>query len=751
MKTVRLIPILLPLILGFCLATVAYADEVSCTESTEPVIGIDDAVEAYKDGRIEEALQKSIYISEEFDDPRTAGIAAFMTGHIMGQLMLDGADTFLEKAYALYPLIGDYALFKLAEIHESRGEHEGAADLYRTIYRSYPDSVLQKRLLLKAADSYLAAGMTGEARDTYEDYLSIYPKDKSVPSALYGIGLSYLQEDKISLALDYFKKVWIEYPASPVSWSAKEKISGLHEGGYEPPPFSPTDSYTRGEKLYEAGLYEDALADYKRFLAGNKGGLREKETEAYFKIGMSDYHLRKVEEAERALESFLKNYPGHLKAPEALYWLGRTYLRAGKEDAFIKASKGYLKKYKDKERIPEVLYRLGIIYADRRDITTAASYYDRVMKEYPNSSFAPDSQWAKGWLLYKENKLKKALHVFNGILRQTEYSPYIPQALYWKARVLERMNDPEGMEKGLCQLCRDYRGSFYCLFAMHHNNVACASAVSAVNGVGMEIEGSIAGDRVHEESGTTEDEQDIRVKLLLYLGLKEEAIEEIQLLRPRIAKDKKRTISLASALSEMEEYPMSLKVLYSNFSRDMLYSGGELDNRVWGLMYPTGYSTMVNRYAGENSVDPPLLYALIREESWFNKNAVSPAGAAGLMQLMPQTASTVKGSPIDKDALFDPETNISLGARFFSDLLRHYNGNIIVALAGYNAGPAAVSRWVTERDGFGLDEFIEDIPYKETRNYVKKVFTSYMEYLRMVKPAPIISPLLVGGEQLTHP
>ncbi|MBI5096323.1 MAG: lytic transglycosylase domain-containing protein [Nitrospirae bacterium] len=215
-----------------------------------------------------------------------------------------------------------------------------------------------------------------------------------------------------------------------------------------------------------------------------------------------------------------------------------------------------------------------------------------------------------------------------------------------------------------------------------------------------------------------------------------------------MAKDKKKSVSLAFFLASMEEYNTALGIISSSFSRDMLYRDQGIDPRVWRLMYPTGYSEMVNRYADENDTDPLLLYALIREESWFNRSVVSSAGAVGLMQLMPQTASAVNGSHVDRDSLFDPDINLALGTRFFAGLLRQYDGNMIVALASYNAGPVVVTRWLQEREGFALDEFIEDIPYKETRNYVKKVFTSYMEYLRM---AGMESKAGSGeGERLTH-
>lgn len=743
---IRRLSLIVLFVILICYATInSYADEASCTD---PDASLNDAVELYKAGWHEEALRIFIFLSGESDDPRIAGVASLMAGHIMGQLQLDGADAYLERASAVYPLIGDYASFKLASLLEGQGDYEKAAGLYQAVALSYPDSPLQKRALLKSADAYLTADNLPQARDAYESYISLYPGDKAIPSALYGIGKSYLQEENVPFGIDYFKRIWVEYPASPVSWSAKEEMNRLQGEGHEIPAPLPGEAYVRGERLYEAGLYADALTEYKRFLSGGKDIAKEKEAGAHFKIGMSNYHLRRTEDAENDLEAFLNNYPDHVKSQEALYWLGRTYLRGGKEDAFIRASKGYLKQYKDKneEKIPEILYRLGAVHAGQRDVETAISYYDRVMTEYPDSSFATDSQWAGGWLLYKEQELKKALLQFDNILQERKDSHYAPQSLYWKARILERMDDAAGMEKGLCQLCRDYPGSFYCLFARYQYSMECVSPVYAVI---LDVEGD--SDAVPHPAEAGEDELAIRLKLLYHLGFREELADEAQLLRKKMAKDKKKAVSLASLFSSVEEYNASLGVIASNFSREVLYRDQGGDPRIWRLMYPIGYSEMVNRYAGENDTDPLLLYALIREESWYNRRVISSAGAVGLMQLMPQTASAVNGSPVGRDLLFDPAVNIALGAKFFAGLLRQYDGNIFVALAAYNAGPAVVSRWLEEREGFELDEFIEDIPYKETRNYVKKVFTSYMEYLRMTGVTGTDMTESGEGDRLTHP
>jgi soluble lytic murein transglycosylase len=136
-------------------------------------------------------------------------------------------------------------------------------------------------------------------------------------------------------------------------------------------------------------------------------------------------------------------------------------------------------------------------------------------------------------------------------------------------------------------------------------------------------------------------------------------------------------------------------------------------------------------------VDPYLAAAIIREESQYDERAVSRVGAVGLMQLMTGTANAVAhryGYPaVGREELFDQETNIRLGVRYLQQLLEQFSGNPVYAVAAYNAGPVAVSSWVAAQKGRDADEFVELIPYLETRQYVKRVLRSYREYLRLAQ------------------
>ena len=153
--------------------------------------------------------------------------------------------------------------------------------------------------------------------------------------------------------------------------------------------------------------------------------------------------------------------------------------------------------------------------------------------------------------------------------------------------------------------------------------------------------------------------------------------------------------------------------------------------------FPQPHSDQVYRHSNKYNLDVLLVYSLIREESRFNKHAVSPSNARGLMQLIRGTASDsareVGIYPYNFDMLFDPEVNVELGSFYLRKVLDRYNGEIPLGLASYNAGPARVSEWVDEIGYYKFDEFIEQIPITETRNYVKRILRSYGAYTALYR------------------
>lgn len=152
-------------------------------------------------------------------------------------------------------------------------------------------------------------------------------------------------------------------------------------------------------------------------------------------------------------------------------------------------------------------------------------------------------------------------------------------------------------------------------------------------------------------------------------------------------------------------------------------------------MYPLHYRDVVYRHATQHQLDPLLVTAIMSVESSFNPRAVSSKGAKGLMQLMPPTAEWAAAQmgmePFSEDMLFDPDINVSIGVWYLANLRRLFDGDMALALAAYNGGRANVLRWLEEETWSGTIEDADDIPFPETRAYVRKVLHRYEWYRRV--------------------
>lgn len=167
----------------------------------------------------------------------------------------------------------------------------------------------------------------------------------------------------------------------------------------------------------------------------------------------------------------------------------------------------------------------------------------------------------------------------------------------------------------------------------------------------------------------------------------------------------------------------------------LLFSVLKIQNFVLKKVYPTKYSEYVYKYSKEYGVDPILVFAIIKAESNFNSNVVSTSNAIGLMQLMDTTAEEIAGKLginfMKKASLYNPELNIQLGTKYFSNLMKQYNDNYLLAITAYNAGIGNVQKWIEQgiikEDGSD----IENIPFKETNNYVRKILRDYKIYKKL--------------------
>ena len=218
---------------------------------------------------------------------------------------------------------------------------------------------------------------------------------------------------------------------------------------------------------------------------------------------------------------------------------------------------------------------------------------------------------------------------------------------------------------------------------------------------------------------------------LLTLGLDEEAAAEVAVLSKKYAAKRQALLKLTGLFYEAGDYHRGLKLYFNHLG---VISRGVAEEELARIAFPIEIIDLIKRTKGPGSADEFLVAAIMREESTFNPRAISRTGAVGLMQIMPDTgdfiAMKTRAGKVNREALLRPELNIRFGSWYLGYLARKFDNNLVFTIAGYNAGPKAVKRWVKNGGSTELDEFVEEIPYSETRAYAKRVIKSYTVYLK---------------------
>jgi soluble lytic murein transglycosylase-like protein len=229
----------------------------------------------------------------------------------------------------------------------------------------------------------------------------------------------------------------------------------------------------------------------------------------------------------------------------------------------------------------------------------------------------------------------------------------------------------------------------------------------------------------------------IRVHELRQLHMPQEASREISQLGTLLPDTHNTTYFLSKLFVDNQDYLAAFRRLNALLNTLRPAEVRALPRPIWTMVYPTPFWNDVAQQARGTAVDPYLVLSIMRQESAFATTAVSSAGARGLMQLMPGTAQMVSRrlqlGTVTNALLEQPQFNIMLGTHYFASMLQRYDGNVVLALAAYNAGPGRADRWRQEWPATPQDEFIERIPFQETRLYIKLVLRNMMNYERLYK------------------
>lgn len=637
---------------------------------------------------------------------------------LLGILLLrqgrpDDAVSRIEHAAKAYPLLADYALWHLAAAYRKLGRPADAAATLGRLVEKQPESLFVERASRDLPRDWLEAGDLARAEEAAGQYLAAYPQGPGRAEVWTTLGEVLLKSGRTEKAEEVLRRVWIELPGSAESQRAKGLLATIPGAR----PFSPDEQFQRATTLYQLGRYGQAVPELAPFAAPGD----PKEDQARLLLGISAFRLRQYAQVIQWLEP-LRSATSRDRV-EAIFWLARGYGRSGDAPRFTETMTLLADSAPQSRRAEEGLYLLAQAAADNGDSAQARSYLTRLLKDYPKSAWADGALWLQGWLAYKERDLEGAVAAWGRLLTDEQGSPLRASALYWRGRALEAIKRPReaaAAYRAILQAAPDQ--NYYWFRArerLRHLSKRAVPSPPAADPVSRIVAGS---DTLRAR----------KARALHGLGLDDEAIEEYSDQIRTHPEDRGALAEACRAFLDLERYDKAVwlagQVLRPLFVQE---NGKPPIREFWQCLYPRGHWSVVREQATRQGLDPFLVTALIREESAFAPRAVSRTGARGLMQLMPQTADQVAREhnlAAGLAPLESPDVNIRLGTVHLADLIRDNGGSVSLALAGYNAGQQQVRRW---RDRYGFtdeEEFTEDIPYAETRSYVKRVLGSYQRY-----------------------
>lgn len=613
------------------------------------------------------------------------------------------------KAYYKYAKINssykayEAVLFNKANCAEKIGDEKTAVEMFSLLVKKYPKSPLAPSASYNAGQAYMRLKNYEKAKEQFKYTAKNYPNTDYELASFYYLGKISLKNNDKEGAAACFYKYLRTVRNGMFSLECAKELEALQNSGMKISNVAQVEisrAYLDNKEFDKAMslLANIPLADSwtvkaETYLAsGNKD-------EAYNTLasGIGNYSKGvSKEDLEKAYQSFVELNP------------------AGRKNAWIEIEKTCPQSMKD-----VVLYNKATMMPPNE----AVSEYEKVWVNFPDSPFASEALWNLIWQSISVKDYKKAIYLSKKHIDKYSNTNASPKVLFWLGKIYEKTGSKETAFYYYKKVLELYKDDYY---AFRANGRITALKGGIDEGWDVPSFTEPLRDDVYSPKFPYTQEQIEKkygglvaelfnvkdYETLKYLNIKDGFIQSWIKLQAGY-----KTTSATLARDEMK-----------NFFPRIPYK-----NSRWQLAYPIYFTDKVNFYSRINNLNPIFVLSIIKEESHFNEYSESSVGAKGLMQIMPTTAEQIvkmKGYESgSEESLYNPDYNIKLGSSYIRNTIDIMNGNEMLAICAYNSGPGAVSSWVknlpVDND---YDEFIENIPYAETQNYVKKIYRSYWNY-----------------------
>jgi soluble lytic murein transglycosylase len=691
------------------------------------------------------------------------------------------AGTLFEDLFASYPKLAAYHAYHAARCRLRRGDAAGAIEWAERVPRA---TVPEAETSLIRIDALRALARWNEALAAIEAHLDRFPGGPRRAEALFRKaealekaaaetpgGVAAVLADATAL----YRRVWADAPLEAWSDRAAERISDL-ANTLPPAEAKLVRTHTAGEWVSRGMSFFDHNRNVESEQAfgaalASTGLDRELECRARFHRAQSVWKQRQRPRAaplfDEAEVACFRSSNRDLHA-KALYQGARCYAAMGARDQAVLRYARVEAEHSDHTYADDSRIRQAELATDAGDELLASRLLAEVPNRYPKGDLLNEALWRLAFSSWRGGRYDDAQHWLDENLRLIPHEDIwyaegrVP---YWKARTFERQDKPQEARTFYERAVREYPLSVYALLALARLKALDADAEKALV--------ATLRDGIHQTPAWTfpsrplfGDAGFLRAVELARMGQGSDARRELAKLGLATSADKRVGVRGTSAddedllwiaailLDRGGAWAASHSIPRYGITRYRLQYPQGIGDAKWKLSYPRAFPALVAKNAKANQLPEWLQLAIMREESAFSPRIESFANAIGLTQMLVKTAKRfANGGEVTRDVLLDPARNVELGSRFLGFLWKRFGGAAPLTIASYNAGEAAVERWLGEHGDLAMDEFIETIPYDETRNYTKRVLASFFAYSWLYGDTPVPAvPLTLsrsGGEKKT--
>jgi soluble lytic murein transglycosylase len=616
--------------------------------------------------------------------------------------------------------LGDYVAYYLGDAYLKTAHNAEALSTLADFSKNFPDSLLIRDAHLIYANALLEEGRAQEAAAQLEKDRAPLRSDIELV-----VGRAYEAAGENQKAASAFRNLYFNLPTSFEADIAGTELHKLGISGSIP------ERRTRADLLFKAKHYSDAAHDYRE-LAGEVSPAERPEVQLALAGALEKSDRSR--DARQILTS-MGAQTGDAEA-ERLYLLSETERSTSDEEA-VQRTLNELRQFGPSSPwLEQALLSAGNMYLLKRDYDRAIDYFRELQERFPNGARSSYAHWKAAWLAFRQGRTDQARQGFENQIALYPDSAEIPNALYWRARLAEEEGDP-AMARAFYQKLSDrFRNYYYAELGRQRlqalprppnddvPHYALLDRVSALSTAGKITAADPPEDNLRVE----------RARLLSNGGLADAAVRELQ----AAASQEGGTWAppeMARVYQDGGRYDRGIEIMKRATPNYFAVDIPDLPRPYWEALFPKAYWTDLRKYSELNGLDPYLVASLIRQESEFNALALSRANAVGLMQLLPKTGKTVakqvKLKKFSAPELYTPAVNLELGTRYFKDMVDKYNGQFEYALAAYNAGTDRVGDWLGQGHYRDPQEFVESIPFTETREYVQAILRNASVYRQL--------------------